>query len=156
MAKDKNKKKRQKVYKELSHERFIAQRQKMFLPNICYLAVTLLLFIILLIMDKPSVVFDKTSAMYAYLLIVIICIPIISLIIVYFSKKTMHLLLTISIHTLSIFPLLYGFWFKYDGLKSCSSYHMLVIYFGYFLVFLTMTTVFSKIRTKHLNYDDEI
>jgi len=156
MAKDKNKKKRQKVYKELSHERFLSQRQKMFLPNICYFAVTLLLFVILLIWDSPKVVFDDTSCVYAYLLIVIIAIPLISLGIIYFSKKTMHLLLTISLHTLSVLPLMYGFWFRYDGLKNCNSYHMLIIYFGYFIVFITMTTVFSKIRKNYLNYDDSL
>lgn len=156
MAKDKNKKKRQKVYKELSHERFINQRQKMFLPNICYFAVAFILFMILLILDKPSVVFDDTSRIYAFLLLVIVIVPLASLIIIFFAKKTIHLIITISMHSLTIVPLLYGFWFKYDGLKACSSYHMLVLYFMFFLVYITMTTVFNKIRNRYLNYDDEL
>lgn len=156
MAKDKNKKKRQNVYKELSHERFLNQKKKLYLPNICYLAVNVILFLILLIMDTPAVIFDNTSKFYSYLLLLIVAVPLVSIIIIYFSKSTKHLLVTMILHSLTIAPLLYGFWFKYEGLKECSSYHMLIFYFLYFLVYITMTTVFNKFRNKYLNFDDEL
>lgn len=154
--KDPNKKKRQKVYEELSREKFLEQRKQMYLPNMCYFGVTLILFLILLIMDGPSVIFDETSAMFSYLLIAVISVPLISLAVIQWATKTLHLLLTMSLHTLTIIPLLYGFWIKYDEMKNCSSYHMLVFYFMYFFVYVTMTTVFNKIRKRHLNSEESM
>ncbi len=154
--KDPNKKKRKKVYEEMSRERFLLQRKKMYLPNMCYFLVTLLLFIILMIWDGPAVIFDETSSKFSYLLIAVIAVPLVSLAVVQWSNKTLHLLLTISLHTLTIIPLIYGFFIKYDDMKVCSSYHMLVIYFMFFIVYITMTTVFNKIRKNYLNSEESM
>lgn len=152
--KDPNKKARQKRYEEASRERFEFQRKKMYLPNMCYFLVTLILFLILMLLDGPSTIFDESSGQFSYMLLMIVAVPLVSLVIVKAATQTMHLLLSITLHALTIIPLIIGYLVKYEDMKNCSSYHMLIIYFMFFIVYVTMTTVFNNVRKKYLNSDE--
>ena len=99
---------------------------------------------------------NRKLFLFSILLLIICAVPVVSLIVIRLAVKTMHLLITITLHTLTVIPLIIGYWVKYDELKECSSYHMLIFYFLYFILFVVMTTVFNKIRKNYLNSAEEL
>ena len=81
---DSRKKIRDKEFAEAGVHRFERQKKALYLPNIVCFAVEGILFLILLIMDTPSVVFDDSSRLFAILLLINALVPFISLIVIFF------------------------------------------------------------------------
>ena len=135
-------------YIEAGKQKFAKQRRSLILPyTVCFIAEAIM-FIILVIMDTPQIVFDDSSRLFAILLLINTLIPLISLAIVFLAKTTLHLLITISMHQACIITLIIGWVVKYEEMKNCSSYHMLIFYFFYVVSWLAMTTVLFNVKTK--------
>lgn len=135
-------------YTEAGKHKFAKQRKSLIIPNTVCFIVEMIMFIILVIIDTPQVVFDESSRLFAILLLINTLIPLISLIIVALAKTTLHLLITISMHQACIITLIIGWLVKYDQMKNCSSYHMLIFYFFFVISWLAMTTVLFNVKTK--------
>ncbi len=150
-----SKKAREQMYREQSKKKFDEQRSLLIKPNLICVIVELVLFIILMIMDGPNVIFDSSSLLFSVLLIVMIVLPLISLLVVFLSKTTAHLLITMSINQLCVFPLIIGYFVKYEDMKNCSSYHMLIFYFFFFMVYLAMTTYMFNHKSKFVSLEEK-
>jgi hypothetical protein len=143
---DKNKK--DDKYIEAGKHKFAKQRKSLIIPyTVCFL-VEMIMFIVLMVMDTPQVVFDDSSRLFAILLLINTLIPLISLLVVLLAKTTLHLLVTISLHQACIITLIIGWLIKYEEMKNCSSYHMLIFYFFFVISWLAMTTVLFNVKTK--------
>ena len=154
MAKAKNPE-REKMYKENSSKKFAKQRAALIKPNAIDFIACTILFIILLIMDKPSVIFDETSSLFSVLLIINTLVPLVALIIVLFATKTTHLLMSVSLNQLCIVPLIIAYFMRYEELKNCSSYHMLIFVFLFLISYLVMTTIMFNLKSRLLSTMEE-
>ena len=77
---DKNKK--DDKYIEAGKQKFAKQRKSLIIPyTVCFIA-EMIMFIVLVIMDTPQVVFDDSSRLFAILLLINTLIPLISLLVV--------------------------------------------------------------------------
>lgn len=146
---------REKQYIERSKLKFAKQQKALILPNLIAFAVSIILFIILMIMDTPEVIFDDSSKEFSILLLVNAFIPLISFIIVMFATKTTHLLITLALNQLCVIPLIIGYFVSYDEMKNCSSYHMLIFYFFYLIIYLAMTTFVFNVKSRLLSTDEK-
>ncbi len=135
-------------YIEAGKHKFAKQRKSLIIPNAVCFIVEAIMFLVLVILDTPQVVFDESSRLFAILLLINTLIPLISLLVVFFAKTTLHLLITISMHQACIITLIIGWLVKYEEMKNCSSYHMLIFYFLYVISWLAMTTVLFNAKTK--------
>ena len=147
--KDERKKIREKEYAEAGVHRFERQKKALYLPNIVCFAGEGILFLILLIMDTPSVVFDDSSRLFAILLLINALVPLVSLIVIFFAKSTIHLLITMSARQACIVTLIIGWLVKYEEMRDCSSYHMLIFYFFFIITWLAMTTALFNVKKQY-------
>ena len=104
---------------------------------------------VLLIMDTPSVVFDDSSRLFAILLLINALVPLVSLIVIFFAKSTIHLLITMSARQACIVTLIIGWLVKYEEMRDCSSYHMLIFYFFFIITWLAMTTALFNVKKQY-------
>lgn len=144
-------KQREKNYENASRQKLEKQKKALIKPNVICFAAEALMFIILMIIDKPHVIFDESSRLFSILLLIITIVPLISLVVIITADKTINLLATISLHQLCIVPLIIGWLVKYDEMKNCSSYHMLVFYFLFVISWLAMTTVLFSLKNNVVN-----
>jgi len=149
------KEEKEKNYANASTHKFMRQRNALIMPNVICFATEAIMFIILMIIDKPSVIFDDSSKLFSILLLIITFVPGISLIIILTAKKTINLLITITLHQMCVIPLIIGWFAKYEEMKSCSSYHMLIFYFLYVISWLAMTTVLFNVKNKYISSNEE-
>lgn len=156
MKNDENKKKRDQQYLESTRKKFAAQRKALFLPHLICFIVEAALVLTLLIMDGFNVCFDETSILFTVMLICIAAVPLISLVITYFAKNTMQLLVTLTLYQLCIIPLIVAFLLKYEQLKACSSYHMMVFYFLFVVMYIVNTSVMFRIKGNRLSTSEHI
>lgn len=156
MANKQSKAQREQMLKSASHDRFLKQQENMIKPNLCYLGVVLMTFLLYLILDGPAKMFDASSILFTLLLLTICAVPLINLIVVKFARKTLHLLVTQSLHQLTIVPLIYVYLFKYEQLKEASASHLVIIYFIYVIIFLVFTSVNFRLKSKFLTSNDEL
>lgn len=107
------------------------------------------MYLVFVIKNGPSVVFDDSSMMFSLLLLINTIIPLIALAIIWFSTKTTQILIALSIHQLCIVPLIIGLFLKYEEMKLASAYDdLLVFYFIYFISYLVMTTLIFNVKGK--------
>ncbi|MCR4749626.1 MAG: hypothetical protein K5877_07560 [Lachnospiraceae bacterium] len=151
MADNKNlsKEEKEKNYAIASSHKFTRQKQSLIKPFAVCFGCEAILYIILLIIETPAVLFDESSILFSGMLLFNTVIPGISLIIILFAKQSSVLLVTISLHQICIVTLIIGLFAKYDLMKQASAYdNLLVFYFIYFVAWLIMTTVLFNVKTK--------
>lgn len=146
---------REEMYKEISKKKFATQRKLIIKPNIICFIVEAILLVILACMDGIGVIFDSTSILFTVMLIIMTIVPLVSVAIAFAAKTTTHLLVTLSLNQLCIIPLIIAYFLKYEEMKNCSSYHMLIFYFLYMIIYLVMTTVIFNMKSKFTTLEEK-
>ena len=155
-TKDSRKKMRDKEIAEAGIHRLERQRKSLYLPNIVCFCVEAILLIILIVMDGPGVVFDDSSRLFTILLMINAIVPLISLIVIFFARNTLQLVITMAMRQACIITLIIGWLVKYEEMRDCSSYHMLIFYFFFILTWLSMTTALFKIKKSYITSIEKI
>jgi len=155
-VKDSKKEIREKEYAQAGKQKLERQRKALYKPNIICFLVEAVLYIALVVMDTPQVVFDQTSKLFAILLLINVLVPLISLIVIRFANNTLLLVGTMAARQACILTLIIGWVIKYDEMRDCSSYHMLIFYFFFILTWLGMTTALFNVKKDYFKSIEKI